>query len=61
MNAKQITPKEIQEYIKSNPTLNSAELSTILNIDLHNFIMQFKSYSISSSFMNSGGSSNSSS
>lgn len=32
MNAKQITPKEIQEYIKSNPTLNSAELSTILNI-----------------------------
>ena len=32
MNAKQITPKEIPEYIKSNPTLNSAELSTILNI-----------------------------
>ena len=32
MNAKQITPKEIQEYIKSNPTLNSTQLSTILNI-----------------------------
>lgn len=32
MNAKQITPKEIQEYIKSNTNLTNVELATNLNV-----------------------------